>query len=78
VLLTVRFLDMAEITTVTPLSLLISCKSSFPIVDLKMSSLPILALKSHNRIFIWYLENFPVYKAENTAIGICHADRMNE
>jgi hypothetical protein len=30
----------------TPLSLLISCKVSFPIVDLKMSSLPTLAFKS--------------------------------
>jgi hypothetical protein len=30
----------------TPLSLLIWCKLSFPIVGLKMSSLPTLALKS--------------------------------
>jgi hypothetical protein len=30
----------------TPLSLLISCKLSFPIVSLKMSSLPTLTLKS--------------------------------
>jgi hypothetical protein len=32
----------------TPLSLLISCKLSFSIVGLKMSSLPTLALKSPN------------------------------
>jgi hypothetical protein len=38
----------------TPLSLLILCKLSFPIVGLKMSSLPTLALKSLKRIFIWY------------------------
>jgi hypothetical protein len=41
----------------TPLSLLISCKLSFPIVGLKMSSLPTFALKSPNRIFVWYLGN---------------------
>jgi hypothetical protein len=46
VLLTVRFLDVAKFTTLTPLSLLISSKLSFPIVALKMSSLPTLALKS--------------------------------
>jgi hypothetical protein len=32
ILLTVRFLDVAKFTTLTPLSLLISCKLSFPIV----------------------------------------------
>jgi hypothetical protein len=41
VLLTLMFLDVAPYarTNLTPLSLLISCKLSFPIVDLKMSSL---------------------------------------
>jgi hypothetical protein len=39
---------------IAPLSLLILCKLSFPVVGLKMSSLPTLALKS-NRIFICYL-----------------------
>jgi hypothetical protein len=34
-----RFLDVAKFTTPTPLSLVISCKLSFPIVGLKMSSL---------------------------------------
>jgi hypothetical protein len=50
-------LDVAKFTNLTPLSLLISRKLSFQIVGLKMSSLPTLALKSHNRIFIWYLGN---------------------
>jgi hypothetical protein len=49
VLLTVRFLDFAEFTT-APLSLLISCKLSFPVVGLKMLSLPTSALKSSNKI----------------------------
>jgi hypothetical protein len=40
VLLTLRFLDVAKFTNLTPLSLLISCKLSFPLVSLKMSSLP--------------------------------------
>jgi hypothetical protein len=40
------FLDVAKFTNLTPLSLLISCKLSFPIVGLKMSSLPTLALIS--------------------------------
>jgi hypothetical protein len=37
--------------------IIISCEHSFPVVGLKMSSLPALALKSPNRIFIWYLGN---------------------
>jgi hypothetical protein len=44
ILLTVRFIDVAKFTNLTPLSLLISCKLSFPIVGLKLSSM-------------WYLEN---------------------
>jgi hypothetical protein len=39
--LTTRFLDVAKFTTLAPLSLLISCELSFPIVGLKTSSLPI-------------------------------------
>jgi hypothetical protein len=38
VLLTIKFLDVAKFTTLTPLSLLISCELSFPIVGLKISS----------------------------------------
>jgi hypothetical protein len=45
------FLDVAKFTNLTPLSLLISCRLSFPIVGLKMSSLLTLVLKSPNRIF---------------------------
>jgi hypothetical protein len=52
--LTVWFLDVAKFTTVTALSLLISCKLSFPIVSLKMSSLPTLALKSLSKIHVSY------------------------
>jgi hypothetical protein len=46
-----------KFTNLTPLSLLIHCKLSFPIVSLKISSLPTLTLKSPNRIFMWYLGN---------------------
>jgi hypothetical protein len=52
-----QILDVAEFTAITPLSLLISCKLSFPIVGLEMSSLPTLALNYSNRIFMWYLGN---------------------
>jgi hypothetical protein len=55
VLSTVRFLDVAKFTTQTPLPLLILCKHSFPSVGLKMSSLSTFALKSPNRMFMWYL-----------------------
>jgi hypothetical protein len=37
VLVTTKFLDVAKFTTLTPLSLLISCELSFPIVGLKIS-----------------------------------------
>jgi hypothetical protein len=55
--MTLRFLDVAKFDKLTPLSLLISCKLSFPTVGLKMSSLPTLALKYPIRIFMCYLEN---------------------
>jgi hypothetical protein len=45
-------LDMEKCTNLTPLSLLISCKLSLSTVGLKMSSLPTLALKSPNKIFL--------------------------
>jgi hypothetical protein len=35
VLLIIRFLDVAKFTTLTPLSLLISCKFSFPIIGIR-------------------------------------------
>jgi hypothetical protein len=57
-LLTVRFLDVVMFTTLTPLSLLISCKPSFPSAGLKISSLPTLALKSPNKIFIMVFREF--------------------
>jgi hypothetical protein len=46
---------VAKFTILTPLLLLPWCGLSFPIVGLKISSLPNFALKSSNRIFIWYL-----------------------
>jgi hypothetical protein len=52
-----RFLDVKKFTNPTPLSLLILCKLSYPIVWLKISFLLTLALKSPNNIFIWYLGN---------------------
>jgi hypothetical protein len=52
ILLAVRFVDVANFTTLSALSLLILCKLSFPIVGSKMSSLPTLALKSHKQMFI--------------------------
>jgi hypothetical protein len=55
--LTGRFLDVAKFTNITTLQLLNSCKLSFPIAGLKIFSLPTLALKSPNRIFVWYLGN---------------------
>jgi hypothetical protein len=48
---------VAKFATLIPLSLLISCKLSIPIVGLKVSSLPTLTLKSPNRILLWYLGN---------------------
>jgi hypothetical protein len=64
VLLTIRFLDVATFTTLTPISLIISCKLSFPIIGLKTSSLITLALKSPKiihtvfREFIEYIFQF--------------------
>jgi hypothetical protein len=55
VLLTTKVLDVAMFTTLTPLSLLISCDLSIPIVGLKISSLPTFTLKSPNKIFVWYV-----------------------
>jgi hypothetical protein len=57
VLLTIRFLDVAEFTNLIPVSLLISCNLSFPIFGLKIFSRPTLVFKSSNRIFIWYFGN---------------------
>jgi hypothetical protein len=53
VLLESRFLEVAKFTTLIPLSLLLVGANSFPIISLKISSLPILALNSHGEIFMW-------------------------
>jgi hypothetical protein len=53
-----------KFTILTPLSLLISCKLSLPIVSLKMPSLPTLAMKFHKnfhmvfREFVEYIHQF--------------------
>ena len=52
---TTRFFDVVDFTIPTPLSLLPRCRLSFPISSLKISPLPNFALKSPNRIFVWYL-----------------------
>jgi hypothetical protein len=59
--LTVRILDAAKFTALIPLSLPTLCKLSFPIIGLKMPSLPTLALKSPKK-FIWgiYLAHVPI------------------
>jgi hypothetical protein len=57
VLLTTKILDVAKFTTLTPLSLLISCELLFLIVGLKISYLSTFALKPPNRIFMSYLGN---------------------
>jgi hypothetical protein len=54
VLLTVTFFEVAKFTTLTPLSLLVSCWLSLPIIGLKMSALPTFALKSPTKIFVCY------------------------
>jgi hypothetical protein len=63
-LLTLRFFDVEKFTTPTSLSLQISCKLSFPIVGLKMSSLPTSALKSLKNIFILHLWNLSIIDFE--------------
>jgi hypothetical protein len=52
-----RFLDVSKFGTLIPLSLLISCKPSFPIGGLKMFSLPTLEMKPPTKIVIWYIGN---------------------
>ena len=46
---------VAKFTILTPLSLLSWCIHSFPVVGLKISSLPNFALRSPKRLFVWYL-----------------------
>jgi hypothetical protein len=46
------FLDVEIFTALTPLSLLILCKLSFPVVGLKVSFISTLALKSRYILFI--------------------------
>jgi hypothetical protein len=70
---------VAKFTILTPLLLLSWCGLSFPIVGLKISTLPNFALKPLNRIFIWYLGNWSKprcnlsYKMsfESSTVGEC-------
>jgi hypothetical protein len=57
---TIRFLDVAKFTTLTPLSILISYELLFPIVGLKISSIPTLALKSPNNFHVVFRERIHI------------------
>jgi hypothetical protein len=48
------FFYLAKFTIPTPLSLLSSCKLSFPISSFKIPFLPNFALKSTNTVFKWH------------------------
>jgi hypothetical protein len=61
VLVTVKCFDVAKFTALTPLSLLISCKLSFPIIDFNSCSLATLAMKSPNKVSVQYLGNTDAY-----------------
>jgi hypothetical protein len=52
--LTVIFLDVPKFTALSQLSLLISYQLLFPVFGLKISSIPTLAVKSPNKIFIFF------------------------
>ena len=54
IVLLTRHFDVAKFTILTPSSLLSWCRLLFPIVGFKIFSIPSFALKSPNRIFIWY------------------------
>jgi len=49
ILLTITLSNAAKVTTLTPLSQLISCKLSFPVVGLKIPSLPNFVMKSRKK-----------------------------
>jgi hypothetical protein len=61
------------LTTLSALSLLISCKLSLPTVGLKIYSLPTLALKSHNKVLYGTLGIYqiPVLVSHKTC-PLCH------
>jgi hypothetical protein len=72
VLLTIWFLDVAKFSTLTPLSLLTSCKLSFPIVGLKMSSLPTLAFLISQQNFHMVFREFIKYMFQFLIEAIFH------
>ena len=57
-LLATRFFDVVKFTNLTLFSLLLSYKLSFPVVGLKIFSVPNFALKSHKIIFMCHLEKW--------------------
>ena len=52
VLFTVRLFVCGQANTVTPLSVLFSCRFSFSVVDVKILSVPNFALKSPNKLLL--------------------------
>jgi len=58
VCLIIRFFDMAEFITLTPLWLAIPCKLPFPTVALIIPSVPAFALEPPNKVFTWYSGNW--------------------
>jgi hypothetical protein len=58
VLLIIRFLDLVKFTALKQLSLLLSCRLTFPHASSKMSSHPEFALIFSDRIFMLYLQNW--------------------
>jgi hypothetical protein len=61
--MTIRFLDVKEFATLTPLSLLISYKFSFPVVGLKIPSISTLLLKSPK--LMWCLKNLSITRSNS-------------
>jgi hypothetical protein len=59
-----RYLDVTKFATLTLLSVLILCELAFPIFDVKIYSLPSVALRSRYRIFIWYLQDLIKYMVQ--------------
>jgi len=52
------YFGMVEFSTLTLLSVLISCKLTFPIAGLEIFSLLTFEFKSYKKIIMWYFENF--------------------
>jgi hypothetical protein len=84
-LLIMGFLDMAQFTTLSPLSLLISCELSFSIVILKLSSLPTSNLRTKFSCDIYGISqmyvpiphrNCPSYQQFYPLLGHVHSKQL--